>query len=167
MTSIRARRSYSVARGDGRDEDDSRFVAPPVSSGRLDTIHMPDHRHTWDANRAEDLEATDVVFIDIDLHNAIRSPHTQPIGPQRLDRLVRGVEGTLVEFLRGECVVIERPRGAWMCATTAGRARHEDRHPGYRPTHPRHVTGIPSRFDCRKSAYMPRRAVGGRMLFSR
>src|SRR6266540_3808071 len=134
--------AVSASGGEGCDEDGPRFVSTPVTGCRLDTIHMPDHRHARYANRSEDLDATEVVLIHIDLNNAVRSPHTQPIGPQCLDRIVYGVEGTLVEFLRGEGVVIERPRGAWMCATTAGRARDEDRHPGDRQTRACHVSPV-------------------------
>ena len=108
------------ARGASGDEDDSRFVARPVSGWRLGTVDMPQQHHAWYANRSEDLDATDVIVIDVDLNSAGRPPQAQPIGPQRLDRLVRRVEDTLVDFLGRERVVIRRRRDGGIRAPTAG-----------------------------------------------
>src|SRR5712671_378550 len=106
--------STSVPRSASRHEDDSRFVACSVSGGRLNPVDMPDHRHTRYVHRAEHLDATQVIVIDIDLHRGKGGMVTQPIGPQRLNGLVCRIEGTLVELIRRECVLIHYRRRAWV-----------------------------------------------------
>jgi hypothetical protein len=103
-----------------------------VSGGRLNAVEMSNHCHTRHPNRAEFAGTPEVNLVDIDLNDVAGCSTAQPAGPQRFDRLERGVELALAEFLGGEGVVIHAWPAAWTGVTSARRSGDQDRHEGQR-----------------------------------